>query len=859
MKCNQVILIATFLAMTYGAILAQSTDQFLETYRTFLSTHEDMTTEQLMDMHPAGMFNAEAPVDWESALYHDSIEIKFGLTDDEKALIKQQGFVVTERLRKPSFHEQFADIWHKDLPVFLSVDAILHAFHASYNQILIDVEVGYLIPQLQQLLQEIHQTLPTIEARYKDQRDMHTMLKDVDVYVTVARKLFDPNIQPYYTSNQDTVDTLLRFINREQLQKYALFSDHCRTIDFSQFKPRGHYTSETHPELAHYFRAMMWLGRIEFYLIAPRQYEDEQTLKDIQRQIIDACLIEELVEMADVRSAYEQIEQVLTFFVGEQDNVTLNHLSSLRETLDITEADQLLDTSRVKQLQDTLSIRDYAFQRILSHILMSDPMSPEQIRPASSFMLFGQRFVIDSYVTGSVVFDNILYEKKKVCRLFPSTLDVLFALGNDAAAQLLREELEQYHYAPNLAALRYLIDSYPSGFWQGTLYNQWLNVIRTLNPEPGRETLPAFMQTAAWWQQKMNSQLASWTELRHDNLLYAKQSYTGGIICSFPYVFVEPNPEFFETFGELARTAKETFASLPIDDEYNKQMIHAYLDHFQSVCEQLATIARKELQQQRLTQDEQTFLKQLIRNSSVCGPPFEGWYSRLFYKESYVDWAEENSLNVDYLVADYHTTPTDCGGAMMGWVMHAGTGGMDMMIAPVSMPDGNTLAFVGPVMSYYEHTTTNFLRLTDEEWQSQYLQQTMRPDWVNLYLTDAAGADRGEGRQLMTAIDNNKDIPNGAIPESFLQLRNYPNPFNAGTVIAITIGSKFAHEPVQLTIYDIEGRMVTRLLDRPLPGGNYLTRWNGVDQNNQPVASGAYFCRVSVAGHSASKRMVLLR
>ena len=60
------------------------------------------------------------------------------------------------------------------------------------------------------------------------------------------------------------------------------------------------------------------------------------------------------------------------------------------------------------------------------------------------------------------------------------------------------------------------------------------------------------MQTAAWWQHKMNSQLSSWTELRHDNLLYAKQSYTGGIICSYPYSYVEPVPEFFNSISVLA-------------------------------------------------------------------------------------------------------------------------------------------------------------------------------------------------------------------------------------------------------------------------------------------------------------------
>ncbi len=41
----------------------------------------------------------------------------------------------------------------------------------------------------------------------------------------------------------------------------------------------------------------------------------------------------------------------------------------------------------------------------------------------------------------------------------------MFALGNDAAAQLLKSELNAYHYSSNLAALRYLINSYGTDFW----------------------------------------------------------------------------------------------------------------------------------------------------------------------------------------------------------------------------------------------------------------------------------------------------------------------------------------------------------------------------------------------------------
>lgn len=91
-------------------------------------------------------------------------------------------------------------------------------------------------------------------------------------------------------------------------------------------------------------------------------------------------------------------------------------------------------------------------------------------------------------------------------------------------------------------------------------------MIRELNPPNDRSVLPEFMQTAAYWQEKMNSQLASWTELRHDNLLHAKQSYTGGKVCSFPFSYVEPFPEFYNTIKSFASNAKNKINALNFSD-----------------------------------------------------------------------------------------------------------------------------------------------------------------------------------------------------------------------------------------------------------------------------------------------------
>jgi hypothetical protein len=117
-------------------VYSQSGDFNIDLYKNFLGTHQDLSTEQLLEMHPAGLFEKKISSGWHTALYHDSIEAKFELTKGEISLINKHGFVVTSRLGSESFGAHFVDIYRKDMPVFVSTDAILHAFHSSYDRTL---------------------------------------------------------------------------------------------------------------------------------------------------------------------------------------------------------------------------------------------------------------------------------------------------------------------------------------------------------------------------------------------------------------------------------------------------------------------------------------------------------------------------------------------------------------------------------------------------------------------------------------------------------------------------------------------------------------------------------------------------
>ncbi len=484
--------------------------------------------------------------------------------------------------------------------------------------------------------------------------------------------------------------------------------------------------------------------------------------------------------------------------------------------------------------------------------MLRDPFQPDSIIPASSFLLFGQRFIIDSYV-----FSNVVWDRTRACRLLPSSLDAVFALGNDAAAQLLQDEITKWNYGGNLAALRYLIDSYDSNFWQKSFYNLWLNSIRALNPPLDRSGLPGFMKTAGFWQEKLNTQLASWAELRHDNLLYAKQSYTGGTVCSFPYTYIEPFPQFYQNLKVLAERAQSEFANLNISKPYFMNIVNSYFDNLGKTADTLLSISQKELNGIPLSQQESDFLKRVAYNTTGGSGslPYDGWYARLFYLD--YQSSSEGFLTNDMTVADVHTVPTDCLGTPLGWVKHVGTGPVNLGVFVAPLPNNQMTAFIGPVLSYYEYTSTNFLRLTDEEWKDSALTSALRPSWVNNYLADNNGESRGQGATLITGIKNENN--GGNIPGNYLLVKAFPNPFNPSTTISINIPAKLSNSLVELNIYDIRGRLIKSVLNKNLSAGNYLYRWDGKNDNGVSVSSGVYITNLRAAGQMSSAKIILLK
>ncbi|MCK4746250.1 MAG: DUF3160 domain-containing protein, partial [Bacteroidales bacterium] len=434
--------------------------------------------------------------------------------------------------------------------------------HNSYDNILLTLEWQVLEPNLMELLDAMYAAYPTLNSKYESDERFSDALADADLFVSVARSLlYDKDYLPQ-SHSAEKFNEIMQFIDREQMTFTTLFTkSRARKIDFSQFTPRGHYTKEFWgPDgmrtLENYFRAMMWLGRIDFLLTAPpsNPWEPDWTDDELRRMQLGALLVNELLYSSGKKENLDLHEKIITYMVGPDDNMTTAELQGLSSRLLSSPAD-LFSESTFSLFMDSLNGSDDYGQKIMSNFFYVDPYSEDPGQLPVSYKLLGQKFLIDSYIFSEVVFDRIVVNGKKIWRGLPDPLDAMAVLGNEDAMALMEDELEQYKYAYKVDALKYLVDAYDEGFWQQSLYNTWLGAIRELNPPSSTAQLPYFMHTTAWHHEKLNAQLCSWAELRHDNLLYSKQSYTGGTACSFPYTYIEPNPVFYRKIRTFAENA----------------------------------------------------------------------------------------------------------------------------------------------------------------------------------------------------------------------------------------------------------------------------------------------------------------
>ncbi len=517
--------------------------------------------------------------------------------------------------------------------------------------------------------------------------------------------------------------------------------------DYSQYVPRGHYTRSE--ALRRYFKAAMWYGRMAFLLKGgpgALVSEKDATIATIQASLISAELpnVSLRAQRSNLTTCWEiwnRIYSVTSFFVGTADDLTpYEYLEAMEKVLG-TEFDvsQLAGEVALLNLKAELAqMRNPELYGGSGVCLIAPPVTKEKLyeclADTKGMRFMGQRFVPDSYMFQNLVFPAVgMYVGQNepftlkitilgLQRCFPRGLDVMAVLGSERAYDILKAEGdteyqgEDTSYDKQLDRLREEFDAVSEEDWNRNLYWSWLYALRSLLGDFG-EGYPTFMQTEAWQDKELQTALASWTELRHDTILYAKQSYTPAATAMPPQPqpvvgYVEPVPEFYSRMLALTKMTRVGLIKLDALSSEEKSR----LESLESILGRLIQISKDELEGRELSESDYEFIRNFGQalNSIVVGIEAKG-------KET-------------TLVADVYT---DANPPME--VLEEGVGYVDLALVAYKVPDGRIIIGAGPTLSYYEFRwPMEQGRLTDEQWKEilEQGQQPPRPDWVDSFYAE---------------------------------------------------------------------------------------------------------------------------
>jgi len=302
-------------------------------------------------------------------------------------------------------------------------------------------------------------------------------------------------------------------------------------------------------------------------------------------------------------------------------------------------------------------------------------------------------------------------------RGFPRGLDIMALLGSQRAWEILESsgDTQYTDYEKKFYELKDNIDSFRQEDWFKNLYLNWLYVLKSLHGQAGAG-YPTFMQTTAWQDKQLNCTLASWAQLRHDTILYVKQSYTmaekGGLFRPPVVGYVEPVPEFYSRLLNLTQMTLEGFKKLIPSQELDNLRVESGLSRFVEILERLLDISKKELANKPLGEEDYNFIEN-----------FGSISANLIEIVSGGD-IEPDALK-SVMIADVHTDGNT------RKVLEEGTGYIKTAIIAYKLPQGHIVLGMGPVFSYYEFKQPMDNRLTDEAWRE--ILETNPPDepkWI---------------------------------------------------------------------------------------------------------------------------------
>lgn len=650
--------------------------------------------------------------------------------DDWTGLYKTIGGTSSPAQRKP------------DNAVFITSDYLTHVYHRLVEQEFTYIEETKLYPTLASLSNSMLENAKNASYTSQEQQESNNRLiayflvssailnNAAADYATLANSSYVDDtktdtkanvlanidsLASQYGVSEDIVYIAKQEINlifdASRLSASPLFSRYQPGYmeDYTQYGPRSHYARNV--ILRDYFRAMMWFGRMNFLVNST----------ELTRDAANMVLMMNENQIQEWKSIYEPT----SFFVGKADDLTIEDMQKAMQTTGFSVND--MSNTAVVNLQTEL--KTYSNPTIMSSVIVSETMgstSEEDLQNSTKgFRFMGQRTTPDAFIFSELTQGDTAPDPATGQRLpsTPTALMVSTLMGDVVSKDLLNTWIANNAassdkvLANKMASLQTYFDQVLEEQWTQNIYWSWIYSIKSLfNSQSDKTGYPMFMKTANWDKKQTQAFLGSWTELKHDTLLYAKQSYAelgaGGEEqepAAVPKGYVEPNIEFFDRLIALVKTTNEGLTNYNLMPELfqskNSSFIES-LEFFRQIAvQELAnqTISDTDFERLRLSAYS---LDQLLAQP---GPQAQ---------------TEANARSA--LIADVHTD------AVKSQILYQADGIPNYIYVAVKDANGTRLT-KGLVYSYYEFTNPLRQRLTDQTWQQWNYSSTIRllkmPDW----------------------------------------------------------------------------------------------------------------------------------
>ena len=598
------------------------------------------------------------------------------------AALAKNGFVVVPSTL-PLFQDAYEGNVYGDFPDFVTTDVAYHEWHLVFDKILRSLEQGVLLPKLDNLvsgsLAAAH--AQTLELRGTPLAGPASRVEQL-FQVAAAELGHTVRLGPVAAKEKALIDA------HDATAASPLLGV---KVDYSLFKPRGHYTANA--KLTRYFIGMSVLGQLPFCIPGTKGCVG---VGPAQAALLAARI---LAQHPGLVSLWRAIYEPTAFLIGQADDYTPLEAAAAAKTVD------------PGWLQNPGAFgSDALVAKAIAALLKARPVLINPERAAIRFL--GTRFVLDSYLLDQLIYPNV------DDRLMPSGLDLAAAFGSSLAYGTLKQEgvTADADYNSQLAKVEKAITSRPARDWGSTIYDAWLYALQPVFTEHGR-AFPDFMRTALWAGKDLQAGLGSYAELKHDTVLYTKQFFAegGGEVPASPRNWVEPDPV---VFGRLAAAASLLAAGLH-DRGLLSSSASSLLGRVIGMFSFFERVAKDELAARPITKADNDRLR-------FIGGEFESIRFETSDETREGIPAPDQS---DSIVADIGSSPQG--------VLELATGRVNWILVIVPAARGRFEVAVGGVYSYYEFTSSPGTRLDDTTWRAMLDKGTApaQPAWTKPFTT----------------------------------------------------------------------------------------------------------------------------